>query len=71
VVQLRRYIGKEVYMNLDGRGAISGKIEKRKGKYYAKINSNDKLIPISSNGKNRVAFKDGVLERKIRDKPKI
>jgi len=72
-VQLRRYIDKEVYFKIDG-GAILGKIIKEGQNYYFLPNLKKPIkIPISSNGKNRVAFKDGTLERRVRrrSKPKL
>jgi len=68
-VQLRRYVNKEVYFKIeliDG-GAIPGKVIKEEENYYFLPNLDKPIkIPISSNGKNRVAFKDGFLEQKLK-----
>lgn len=59
---------KRIFFNPgDGRG-IPGYIEKNQNRYYFKPEiPGMKLIPITANGKNRVAFnKDGFLEKRVR-----
>ena len=72
-MQLRRYVNKEVYFKIeliDG-GAIPGKVIKEEENYYFVPNFDKPIkIPLSSNGKNRVAFKEGILEKKVRNKAK-
>lgn len=70
MADLRRYLNKEIYVDLDGEGAVLTKIIKKGDNYYVTINSELRLI--HSNGRNRVAFNDNVLERKLRfSKPKV
>ncbi len=61
----RRYLNKKIPYNL-GDGAIKGKIILEDRYYFVPDYDKTQKIPISFNGKgkNKVRFKDGVLEKK-------
>ena len=68
VRKARRYLNKENILFNCGDGAFYGTIIKEEKNYFFVPDYNPKeKIPLTFNGKNRVFFKDGFLEKRIKE----